>query len=58
MMFFTTNTAAASIQDSRIKPSRRPADTRPGSQARAHTGRAEAQPVYAWRTAVLSLAVR
>jgi len=58
MMFFTTNTAAASIQDSRIKPTRRPADTRPGSQARAHAGRADARSAYVRRTVALSTTVR
>ena len=58
MMFFTTNTAAAGIRDSRIKPSSRPADTRPGSQASADTGRVEARPVFVRRTVALSTTVR
>ena len=58
MMFFTTNTAAASIRDSRFKPSSRPADTRPGSQASADTGRVEARPVFVRRTVALSTTVR
>ena len=58
MMFFTTSTAAASIQASRVKPSRRPADTRPGSQASANTDRVEARPVFVRRTVTLSTTVR
>lgn len=58
MMFFTTNTAAAIIQESRIRPSRRPADTRPGSQAGAQADRAGARLVHVRRTVVLPTAVR